>query len=443
MATDGGRGLGESVTDGAAAPIEVVREQPRVPIRGGTVCRGCGAELELEMVDLGESPLCESFLPAARLAEEEPTYPLHVRVCQHCWLAQVPDLVAREEIFTEYAYFSAYSTSWVEHAQRYVDTMVARLRLGPGNLVVELGSNDGYLLQHFHMHDVPVLGVDPARNVAQAAAERGVETVTEFFGAALAGRLVRERGHADLIVGNNVLAQVPDLHDFLTGVSILLAGGGRATFEFPHLARLLAGLQYDTIYHEHFSYFSLFSARQALAAHELEVVAVEELPTHGGSLRVHAMPKGAGVEPSVGALLAREEAEGLRDPATYRRFAREVLASGRALREQLVLLRSDGKKVVGYGAPGKSNTLLNYCRIGPDLVEFTVDRNPYKHGLFTPGMHIPIHPPEALDEARPDVILVLPWNLADEISAQLAHTAQWGARLLLPVPYPTFREPGS
>lgn len=421
----------KDVTDGAVASV------------GGTVCRGCGAQLDLEMVDLGESPLCESFLPAARLAEEEPTYPLRVRVCRHCWLAQLPQLVAREEIFTEYAYFSGYSASWVEHARRYVDTMQARLGLGPANLVVELGSNDGYLLEHFLAHSVQAVGVDPARNVAKAAAGRGVETLTEFFGATVGARLVRERGHADLVIGNNVLAQVPDLHDFLSGVSILLAPDARATFEFPHLARLLAGLQYDTVYHEHFSYFSLFSIRSVLAAHQLEVVEVEELPTHGGSLRVHVMHDGAHVEPSVGALLEREEAEGLRDPATYGDFAREVKASGLALHDLLVGLRSEGKRIVGYGAPGKGNTLLNYCRIGPDLVEFTVDRSPYKHGLFTPGMHIPIRPPDALDAARPDVILVLPWNLADEISAQLAHTAQWSARLLLPVPYPAFRGPGS
>jgi SAM-dependent methyltransferase len=398
--------------------------------------------LELTMVDLGKSPLCESFLPADRLEAMEPFYPLHVRVCTQCWLAQIPSFVPPDEIFHEYAYFSAYSDSWVEHARVYAELMARRLSLDSDSLVVELASNDGYLLQHFLPLGIPVLGIDPAANVALAAEERGVPTLVEFFGVELAGRLVGERGHADLVIGNNVLAQVPDLNDFVQGVAILLAPDGTATFEFPHLARLLEGLQYDTIYHEHFSYFSLTAIRDVFAAHGLAVVDVDELPSHGGSLRVHAAH---GAErrtpsPAVEALAAREDAEGLRDPERYRRFARDVEESKRALLELLIDLRREGKQVVGYGAPGKGNTLLNYCGIRTDLLEYTVDRNPYKHGRFTPGTQIPIMPPDRIAETRPDAIVILPWNLAREIAAQLAYTKEWGARLIVPIPVATILE---
>ena len=404
--------------------------------RGGTHCRFCEAPLELTMVDLGKSPLCESFLPADRLETMEPFYPLHVRVCTRCWLAQLPSFVPPDEIFHEYAYFSAYSDSWVEHARTYVDMITNRLSLGSESLVVELASNDGYLLQHFLPKGVPVLGIDPAANVAQAAEERGVETLVEFFGVELAQRLVGDRGHADLILGNNVLAQVPDLNDFVAGVAILLAPEGTSTFEFPHLARLLEGLQYDTIYHEHFGYFSLTTIREVFAAHGLQVVDVEELPSHGGSLRVYAGHASAGNEPApaVAELIGREQAEGLLDPERYHRFAHEVEESKRALLELLIGLRREGKQVVGYGAPGKGNTLLNYCGIRTDLLDYTVDRNPYKHGRFTPGTQIPIYPPERIAETRPDAIVILPWNLAREIADQLAYTNEWGAQLIVPIP---------
>jgi SAM-dependent methyltransferase len=404
---------------------------------GGTHCRFCEAALELTMVDLGKSPLCESFLPADRVEEVEPFYPLHVRVCTHCWLAQLPSFVPPDEIFHEYAYFSAYSDSWVEHSRDYVEMIAERLGLGRSSLVVELASNDGYLLQHFLAKGVPVLGVDPAANVARAAEERGVPTLVEFFGVELAERLVRERGHADLVLGNNVLAQVPDLNDFVRGVSILLAPSGTATFEFPHLARLLEGLQYDTIYHEHFGYFSLTTIRTVFAAHGLSVVDVEELRSHGGSLRVYAMHEAAACEPtpSVVELATREEAEGLLEPERYRVFAREVEKSKRTLLELLIALKREGKQVVGYGAPGKGNTLLNYCGIRTDFLDYTVDRNPYKHGRFTPGTHVPIAPPERITETRPDAIVILPWNLAREIAAQLAYTEEWGARLIVAIPF--------
>jgi SAM-dependent methyltransferase len=410
---------------------------------GGTNCRFCAAPLDLTMVDLGKSPLCESFLPADRLETMEPFFPLHVRVCERCWLAQLPSFVPPAEIFEEYAYFSAYSDSWVEHARAYVDMISERLALGSGSLVVELASNDGYLLQHFLPKGVPVLGVDPAANVARAAEERGVPTLVEFFGVELAERLRDEGRRADLVLGNNVLAQVPDINDFIAGVSILLADGGTATFEFPHLARLLEGLQYDTIYHEHYSYFSLTSIRAIFEAHGLKVVDVEELPSHGGSLRVYGAHAADARDPApaVSELIGREEAEGLRDPERYLRFAEDVEESKRALLDLLIELRRNGKQVVGYGAPGKGNTLLNYCGIRTDFLDYTVDRNPYKHGRFTPGTHIPILPPERIAETRPDAIMILPWNLAREIAAQLAYTHEWGAELIVAIPTARVLEP--
>ena len=414
-------------------------------VPGATACRHCGAPLTLTVVDLGKSPLCQTVLTAAQLEQGEAFYPLHARACERCWLVQIPEFVPPEEIFTEYAYFSAYSDSWVEHAHRYVEEMTERLGLGAQSFVVEVASNDGYLLQHFLPKGIPVLGVEPALNVAEAAVERGVETVTEFFGAELGQRLAVERGRADLVLGNNVLAQVPDINDFMTGVSELLAPSGTATFEFPHLAKLIEHLEYDTIYHEHFSYFSLHSIRSIAAVQGLDLVDVEELPSHGGSLRVYLHHTDAGVEPSrsVADLLRREDEQGMRDPETYRRFAEGVRESKRALLELLIDVRRQGKQVVGYGAPGKGNTLLNYCGIRTDFLEYTVDRNPYKQGKHTPGTHIPIHPPEKIAETKPDVIVVLPWNLAREISEQLAYTAEWGAQLVVPIPRATVFEPGT
>jgi SAM-dependent methyltransferase len=409
---------------------------------GGSHCRFCEASLELTMVDLGKSPLCESFLPADRLEAMEPFFPLHVRVCERCWLAQVPSFVPPAEIFEEYAYFSAYSESWVEHARRYADMITQRLDLTAESFVVELASNDGYLLQHFVSEGIPVLGIDPAANVAKAAEERGVPTLVEFFGRELAVDLVAQRGHADLVLGANVLAQVPDLNDFVAGVSVLLAPEGTTTFEFPHLARLLEGMQYDTIYHEHYSYFSLTTIQKVFAAHGLDVVDVEELPSHGGSLRVYGAHAEAAREPTraVAELLEREEAEGLLDADRYQRFAADVVESKRALLELLIELKETGKQVVGYGAPGKGNTLLNYCGIRTDFLDYTVDRNPYKHGRFTPGTHIPIFPPERIAETRPDAIVILPWNLAREIAEQLAYTKDWGASLIVPIPTATVLE---
>jgi C-methyltransferase C-terminal domain/Putative zinc binding domain/Methyltransferase domain len=409
---------------------------------GRPLCRFCSAPLGLTVVDLGMSPLCESFLRADQMRRMEPFFPLRVFACEQCYLVQLEAFVPPEEIFTEYAYFSAYSTAWVEHARQYVEMIAERLGLGGDDLAVELASNDGYLLQHFVQAGIPSLGIDPAANVAEAAEERGVQTLVDFFGRELAARLVEEGTRASLIIGNNVLAQVPDLNDFVGGVKILLREDGSATFEFPHLLRLVDGVQYDTIYHEHFSYFSFGTTSAIMRAHGLEVYDVEELWTHGGSLRIYAQHEGGPNSPSeaVVELVRREDDEGLRSPARYERFAEDVRESKRSLLELLIRLRREGRQVVGYGAPGKGNTLLNYCGIRTDLLDYTVDRNPYKHGLYTPGTHIPIFPPEKIAETKPDYVLVLPWNLIDEIAAQLAYVGDWGGRLIVPIPTATVRE---
>jgi C-methyltransferase C-terminal domain/Putative zinc binding domain/Methyltransferase domain len=398
-------------------------------------CRFCGAPLRDTFVDLGPSPLCESFVAPEDVDRMEPFYPLHVRICRSCLLVQLPAFVDRGEIFREYAYFSSYSDSWVELARIYAEAMISRLGLGPTSSVVELASNDGYLLQHFIARGIPSLGVEPARNVAAAAEARGVPTLTEFFGRDLAETLLRERGPADLVIGNNVLAQVPDLNDFVAGIAILLGPSGTATLEFPHVVRLVEGVQFDTIYHEHFSYFSLTTVTRIAAAHGLAVADVEELATHGGSLRVFlGRDRVVAPAPAVAALLDAERAGGYGDVAGYVGFEERVREVKRALLTFLIEERRAGQSIAGYGAPGKGNTLLNYCGIRTDLLDYTVDRNPYKHGRFTPGTRIPIHDPSRLAETRPDVILILPWNLRDEIARQLAYTREWGARLVVPLP---------
>ena len=400
-------------------------------------CRFCSAPLRHTFVDLGMSPLCESYVLPECLGAMEPFYPLHVRVCEQCLLVQLEELVAPEEIFTEYAYFSSYSDSWVAHARDYVESVVERFGLDADSQVVELASNDGYLLQHLVERGIPALGVEPAANVAEVARERGIETVVEFFGRELASRLVAEGRQADLLVANNVFAHVPDLNDFTAGMQRLLAPQGVITIEFPHLARLIEGNQFDTIYHEHFSYFSFLTAQAVLGSHGLEVFDVDELPTHGGSLRVYAQRSGGAghsVSARVTELAERERELDLDRLEGYSAFAPRVTETKWNLVEFLIDCRRDGKRVAGYGAPGKGNTLLNYCGIRADLLEFTVDRNPYKQGQFLPGTRIPIHHPEALEQARPDFILILPWNLTDEIVAQLSHVRDWGGRFVVPIP---------
>jgi SAM-dependent methyltransferase len=400
-------------------------------------CRLCGEGLRRTFVDLGMSPLCESFLAPEELNRMEPFYPLHVRICEGCLLVQLETYVPAEEIFGgDYAYFSAYSDSWVEHARVYAEQMTERLGLSGDSLVVELASNDGYLLQHFVRRGIPALGIDPARNVAEAARLRGVETLVDFFGAELAERLVAERGEADLVAANNVLAHVPDVNDFVAGIRVLLAPDGVATIEVPHLVRLMEGNQFDTIYHEHYSYFSFNVLVRLFDEHGLQVFDVEELPSHGGSLRVYVRHPDGEPEPEVGALLERERAGGYDSLAGYEGFGERVAETKRHLLELLFGLKREGKHIVGYGAPGKGNTLLNYCGIRTDVLDYTVDRNPGKHGKFLPGTHIPIHPPERIAETRPDYTLILPWNLKREIAAQLEYVGEWGARLIVPIPEP-------
>src|SRR6516165_7460736 len=392
-------------------------------------CRFCHAPLRDTFVDLGMSPLCESYLTAEQLNCMEPFYPLHVMVCQECYLVQLGEYVSQEHIFTEYAYFSSYSDSWLKHSSAYVDMISRRLGLGSSSLAVELASNDGYLLQYFVQKGIPVLGVEPAVNVARVAEEKGVPTLLKFFGLQTARQMV--------VIGNNVLAQVPDLNDFVGGIRILLKPGGVATLEFPHLEWLMAENQYDTIYHEHFSYFSLIVVEKIFAAHGLVLFDADEIPTHGGSIRIyvrHIEDRSKPVTPAVVNLRERELAIGLDRMETYATFSEKVMESKRALLELLIRVRRERKRVVGYGAPGKGNTLLNYCGIRTDLLEFTVDRNPYKHGGFLPGTHIPIYPPERIGSCRPDYILILPWNLKDEIVVQLAYTREWGAKFIVPIP---------
>jgi len=399
-------------------------------------CRLCGAPLTTTFVNLGMSPLCESFLPAGEIDAMEPYFPLHALVCEQCYLVQLKAYVTPDHIFSEYAYFSSYSTSWVEHARRYCEMVVQRFGLGSGSEVFEIASNDGYLLQHFLPSGVSVLGIEPAANVAEAARRKNVPTLVEFFGSSLARRLVSEGKRADLIIGNNVLAQVPDLNDFTAGMAMLLGAEGVITLEFPHLERLMVENQFDTIYHEHFSYFSLLAIDHLARRHGLRIFDVDQLTTHGGSLRVYLCHDSSPHETSsrVSALLAHERKIGFEGIESYTRFAKNVHRTKRQLLSFLIACKDKGAKICGYGAPGKGNTLLNYCGIGTDFLEFTVDRNPYKHGRYTPGMHIPIHPVSAIDELRPDFLLVLPWNLKSEIAEQMRHVAAWGCKMVVPIP---------
>jgi SAM-dependent methyltransferase len=427
-----------AVTPLAAATARNERVKSRPAVRTATAerCRSCGGAL-YDFVDLGSSPLCESFLSAQQLDAMEPYYPLKVMVCGICFLAQVKEYVAPDHIFREYAYFSSYSQAWLEHARRYVDMAVERFALGPKSQVIELASNDGYLLQYFVTKGIPALGIDPAENVAKAAEARGVPTLARFFDASLGAELAATGRGADLVLGNNVLAQVPDLDGFIEGVARVLKPTGTATFEFPHLLRLIEGNQFDTIYHEHFWYFSLIAIRKLLANHDLRVFDVEEIPTHGGSLRIfvcHSSDAGKPTLPAVDVLLEREVRHGLKDPTQYAAFDERVRETKRRLLEFLIWAKRQGKSVVGYGAPGKGNTLLNYCGIRTDFVDYTVDRNPYKHGRFLPGTRIPIRPPEAIAETRPDYLLILPWNIKDEIMAQMSFVRVWGGQFVVPIP---------
>lgn len=406
-------------------------------MKGGHRCRLCKAPLSRTFVDLGVSPLANSYLEPADLERPETFYPLKAYVCEACFLVQLPEEATPEEIFSDYAYFSSVSESWVEHARRYAEMAIDRFRLGPESLVLELASNDGYLLRHFQEHGVPVLGVEPAANVARVAQEAGITTEVGFFTEEKAHALAAEGVRADLLVANNVLAHVPDLHDFVAGIETVLADDGVATLEFPHLMHLIDDLQFDTIYHEHFSYFSLHCALALFAFHELDVFDVEEVPTHGGSLRVyvrHARSEGPSPSERLRELMDREHSAGLRDPATYHAFEERVRKVKREVLHFLLDVRDRHQSVAGYGAPAKGNTLLNYCGVGPDLLPYTVDRSPHKQGRYLPGTRIPIAGPDRLREEKPDYVLVLPWNLRDEIVEQMADVRSWGGRFVVAIP---------
>ncbi len=402
-------------------------------------CRFCNTELVHSFVDLGTSPLCQDHVRPEALGRGETYYPLHARVCHECLLVQVDDVVPPGEIFGDgdYAYFSSFSESWLDHARRYAFAMTERFSLGPESRVVEVASNDGYLLQYFVEQGVPVLGIDPASNCAAAAEERGVPTKVAFFGRDTAAQVRAELGPANLLLGNNVLAHVPDINDFVSGLATLLAEDGVLTMEFPHLMRLVEENQFDTIYHEHFSYLGFHAVKRIFEHHGLALFDVEELPTHGGSLRIyakHAADPTHAVGPRVAELLAREAGAGMLEMDYYTRFGAQVEATKRKLLAFLVELKEKGRTVVGYGAPGKGNTLLNYCGIRTDFLDYTVDRSPHKQGNFLPGSRIPIHEPERIFETRPDYVLILPWNLREEIMEQMAGIREWGGRFVVPIP---------
>jgi len=399
-------------------------------------CRLCSAELRHTFVDLGMSPPCESYLTASQIDGAETFYPLHVRVCENCLLVQLPAYIAAEDVFSDYAYFSSYSDSWVAHARRFVDTAAARLGLGEESFVVEVASNDGYLLQHTVERGIRSLGIEPAGNIAEVARGKGIDTEVMFLGEETGRDVAARHGKADLVVANNVFAHVPDIVDFSKGLRALVADSGRVSIEIPHLLRLIEGNEYDTIYHEHYSYLTLLTAQRVLATADLDVVDIEELSTHGGSMRIWAAPTGSGseVSPSVARVLADEAAAGLDTVEGHDGFARQVAVARNDFVEFLIGCQRTGMRVAGYGAPGKGNTLLNHCGIRSDLMEFTVDRNPHKHGMFLPGTHIPIYPVERLAEERPDYVVIMPWNLRDEITAQLSYVRDWGGRFVVSLP---------
>ena len=401
-------------------------------------CRACGAPVHVTFADLGMSPLSNSYLKPGQLELAEKFYPLHARVCERCLLVQLGEFEPPEHIFSgDYAYFSSYSDLWLKHASDYVEQMVSRFGYGKRHLAVEIASNDGYLLQYFVRKGVPVLGIEPAANCARAAQEKGVATLVKFFGTRTATELAAQGRRADLLLGNNVLAHVPDLNDFVRGMQILLAPGGVITMEFPHLLNLIEQNQFDTIYHEHFSYFSFLVVEQVFAKHGLVLFDVEELPTHGGSLRIyarHAADSAKPVEASVGALKEKEKRAGLDRIDAYRSYGGRVQRTKRRLLEFMVRAKEEGKRIAGYGAPAKGNTLLNYCGIRSDFIDFTVDRSPHKQGSFLPGTHIPVLHPDRIREARPDYLLILPWNLKEEVMAQMAYIREWGGRFVVPIP---------
>lgn len=402
-----------------------------------SLCHACGSTLDRSFADLGMSPLSNAFIRPGHEHRMEAFFPLHAYVCEKCFLVQLDQFESPERIFDQnYAYFSSYSESWLAHCRSYVEMMISRFGLNEVSQVIEVASNDGYLLQYFKARDVKVLGIEPAANVADVASAKGIPTRVCFFGAKTARELRGESLSADLLLGNNVLAHVPDLNDFVAGVAIALKSDGIATFEFPHLVRLMQENQFDTIYHEHFSYFSFLTVEKIFASHGLQLFDVDELTTHGGSLRIYAQHIGAGqpVAQRVESLREREIALGLDDVNRYSAFAEQIRETKRALLTFLIDAKRKGKVIAGYGAPAKGNTLLNYCGIRQDFIDYTVDLSPHKQGTLLPGTRIPVFAPERIALTKPDYVLILPWNLRDEIMSQMAHIRTWGAKFVVPIP---------
>jgi len=400
-------------------------------------CRFCSSPLTHTFVDLGMSPLSNAFLDDSQLHRMEPFYPLHAFVCANCFLVQLEEHETPQNIFSDYAYFSSYSSSWLEHCRQYVDQMVERFGLGKQHQVIEIASNDGYLLQYFLKQDIPVLGIEPAENVARVACDAGIPTLIKFFGVVIARELVDQEIKADLLLGNNVLAHVPDLNDFVAGMKIVLKPDGIITMEFPHLLQLIKQNQFDTIYHEHYSYLSLMTVSTIFEHHGLSIFDVQELTTHGGSLRVYACHKeNMNFVPTdrFATLLKSELEAGFDDLNAYINFAKRVNKTKQALLQFLIKVKNEGKSVVGYGAAAKGNTLLNYCGIRQDFLDYVVDRSPHKQGKYLPGTHIPICEPQKVSETRPDYLLILPWNLRDEVMEQMSHIRAWGGKFVVPIP---------
>jgi 2-polyprenyl-3-methyl-5-hydroxy-6-metoxy-1,4-benzoquinol methylase len=404
---------------------------------GKAICRFSGQPLHHTFVDLGMSPLANSYLNTDQLNQAEKFYPLHAYISEDTLLVQLEQFETPDRIFSDYAYFSSYSESWLKHAAAYTDLMVKRFGFTPQHQVIEIASNDGYLLQYFVQKGIPVLGIEPAANIAEVAKAKGIPSITKFFGVQTAKELVVQGIQADLLLGNNVLAHVPNLNDFIAGMKIVLKPSGIITMEFPHVLNLIQGNQFDTIYHEHFSYFSFLTIEKIFAAHGLTLFDVEELPTHGGSLRIYARHQEAtapAISDRVAALKAKEIAFGLDRLETYTQFGKQVQETKLKLLSFILTAKSEGKSIVGYGAPAKGNTLLNYCGIGRDFIDYTVDLNPYKQNMSLPGTHIPIFAPDKLRETQPDYVLILPWNLKEEIMEQIAFIGEWGGKFVIPVP---------
>lgn len=402
-----------------------------------TVCRFCGAPLKVSFADLGTSPLANSYLHHADIAKSEAFYPLHAQVCEQCFLVQLPEVTSPDKIFSDYAYFSSYSDYWLQHSKAYVDLMIERFHFGSDHLVVEIASNDGYLLQYFKEKAIPLLGIEPAKNVAKVAVANGIPTITEFFGEATAKTLRAKQKAADLMIANNVLAHVPDINDFVTGMKLLLAPNGIITVEFPHLLQLMRHKQFDTIYHEHFSYLSFTTVFQIFAHHGLRLFDVDEIPTHGGSLRIYACHDDDQTKPNsqnTQKVLADEASFGLTKLETYKAFNEIVKDVKRNVLDFMITAKKDGLRLVGYGAPAKGNTLLNYCGIRTDFLDYTVDRSPHKQGCLLPGSRIPIHRPEKIKETKPDYIIILPWNIKEEIMEQMAMVSEWGGKFVVLIP---------